>query len=178
MRGQLDKRLPQGKYYIGDLCYVMADGHWDEFLELTALYDSKGKLLEYEEGFFEFKGYSVGWHGTEYGDGFYTANMRGNVNDGEGCPVDSGTIGIIPWAYIAMHHTQKEIDEKILGAGIIHEFDDSFYVELGVDSKFGKMVVKTTSDRDDDDEEYEQWRNDEYGDDEDDEDDEENESDS
>ena len=177
MRGQLDKRLPQGKYYIGDLCYVMPDGHWDEFLELTALYDSTGKLLEFEEGFFEFKGYSVGWHGTEYGDGCYDANRMGSINKSMICPVDSGTIGIIPWAYIMMHHTEKHIREHIWGCGIIHEFDDSFYVSLSHDSEFGNVRV-TTSTRDDDDEEYEQWRDDEYGDDEDDEDDEENESNS
>lgn len=159
MRGQFEQRLPQGKYYIGDLCYVMADGHWDEFLELTALYDSKGKLVEYEEGFFEFKGYSVGWHGTEYGDGCYDANRIGNINKSMMCPVDSGTIGIIPWAYVTMHHTEKEIREHIWGCGIIHEFDAPFYVSLSHDSEFGNVRVKTTSTRDDDDDEYEEWRN-------------------
>ena len=27
--------MPAGKYYIGDLCYVMNDAEWDEFCSIT-----------------------------------------------------------------------------------------------------------------------------------------------
>ena len=27
--------MPAGRYYIGDLCYVMSDEEWDEFCSLT-----------------------------------------------------------------------------------------------------------------------------------------------
>ena len=27
--------MPAGKYYIGDLCYVMSDKEWEEFCSLT-----------------------------------------------------------------------------------------------------------------------------------------------
>ena len=69
--------MKPGKYWIGDLCYVMHDV-WDKFCE---------KLDECGEG--TVNGKDIAWYYTAFGDGEY--------RDFEGCryPVDAGLIGCI-----------------------------------------------------------------------------------
>lgn len=73
---------PPGKYYIGDLCYVLNDKIYD------TIYGGRG----YEDGLY-MKKYSNDFFfvaGTAYGDGSY----RGS--DGKSFGVDAGIIGICP----------------------------------------------------------------------------------
>lgn len=81
--------LPAGKYYIGDPCYVIPDGEWDEFV--GAMYEGR-RMHPLTE--FEFKGNRVWCHSTASGDGDYDGS------DGNSYPVDSGTLGAIPVALI------------------------------------------------------------------------------
>lgn len=70
--------MPAGRYYIGDLCYVMHN-EWDEFCSLT----TKGN--ECIDGEFNLKdGRRFATYGTKYGDGCY-----------DGLSVDAGLIGCI-----------------------------------------------------------------------------------
>ena len=72
-------KFQAGKYYIGDLCYVMHE-KWTEFCHST---DNEGTLQKLSDN------RSFWWHSTAYGDG--------NFNDqlGNEYPVDAGLIGII-----------------------------------------------------------------------------------
>jgi hypothetical protein len=74
-------KFPAGKYYIGDLCYVMSDDEWQEVCSLLED-DNDGHLtLKNGKQFACFR--------TAYGDGTYRTNADGS------CSVDSGTIGCL-----------------------------------------------------------------------------------
>jgi hypothetical protein len=77
------KMMKAGKYYIGDLCYVMHD-QWDEFCDIT-IDDRVCK-----EGEFRLKnGTNFATYGTQYGDGtFYDQNKYEYG-------VDAGLLGCI-----------------------------------------------------------------------------------
>jgi hypothetical protein len=74
--------LKPGRYYIGDLCYVMHD-KWDEFCDLTCSGDDV-LTGEMKIGDVAFASY-----GTAYGDGEYRDNK------GRSYCVDAGLIGCI-----------------------------------------------------------------------------------
>ena len=76
--------MQAGKYYVGDLCYVMSDDEWSEVCSITI----KGNQCI--EGEFEFKdGRKFAMYSTAWGDGEYQ-DQYGNCYG-----VDSGTIGCI-----------------------------------------------------------------------------------
>lgn len=76
-------KMPAGKYWVGDLCYVMHD-EWDEFCDVTI--DGNRCL----NGVFTLKdGRKFASFGTAYGDGYYKDNV------GRGYGVDAGLIGCI-----------------------------------------------------------------------------------
>ena len=73
-----------GRYYVGDLCYVMHDA-WDEICDLV-FDDNHGCI----EGEFTLKdGRRFAMYNTAYGDGVYTDQY------GREYSVDSGSIGCI-----------------------------------------------------------------------------------
>ena len=75
--------MPAGKYFIGDLCYVMHDV-WDEVCDRTI---SGYNLID---GEFNLKdGRRFATFCTKYGDGLYRDNY------GNRYPVDAGLIGCI-----------------------------------------------------------------------------------
>ena len=80
--------LPEGKYYIGDLCYVFDNDAWMEVCSLTfengRPLQGKFKLADGRE-FVMFK--------TYIGDGVYDIEYNGQAVSY--APVDSGTIGAI-----------------------------------------------------------------------------------
>lgn len=77
---------PPGRYYIGDLCYVLGDEIYDK------VFGQEG----YEDGLYQEEGtgrfFMVG--GTAYGDGLYYGS------DGKGFGVDAGIIGITPMSCV------------------------------------------------------------------------------
>ena len=76
--------MQSGKYYIGDLCYVMSDADWTEVCELTI----KGNACI--DGEFTLKdGRRFAMYGTRWGDGEYRDQY------GNSYCVDSGSIGCI-----------------------------------------------------------------------------------
>jgi hypothetical protein len=74
--------MPPGKYWIGDLCYVMHD-KWEDFCAQT--------ISGYEvlNGQFTVDGATIVTMSTKYGDGNYQDNKGNNY------PVDAGLIGAI-----------------------------------------------------------------------------------
>lgn len=79
--------FPPGKYYIGDLCYVLDD----------KLYENVFGGQEYEDGLYTQKGgkYFFMVAGTSWGDGTYEGS------DGKEFCVDAGIIGICPESLMA-----------------------------------------------------------------------------
>ena len=98
--------LPPGRYWIGDLCYVMHD-RWQEFCSMLFPAGREDSL----KGSFLFDGHRGWQHRTAYGDGKYSGN--GNI-PGLILPrsfgVDSGLIGIIPEGLVG--HSSEDKPEN------------------------------------------------------------------
>ena len=122
--------MPAGRYYIGDLCYVMHP-EWDEFCELTI----KGNqcldgefALEDGRRFATFR--------TAYGDGTYQSNI------GTSHSVDAGLIGCI-----RVEDIRDDQYNNIEELGAIVEFDQPFEVlaDQGL-IVFGHVQIETAAD--------------------------------
>jgi len=74
--------VPPGSYYLGDPCYSVPDGDWDELLSSCDYFRASpvGKV----------RGFEVLSFSTAYGDGVYK-DQHGNAYS-----VDSGMIGLVP----------------------------------------------------------------------------------
>jgi hypothetical protein len=110
-----------GKYYIGDLCYVINNENWDKLLNDTEYFQN-----EYQE----FKGQQIFACSTVYGDGIFYDN-----ND-TSYPVDAGILGIMPYDLID--------DKKGIKNGSVVTFDEDFEVfeENGIFT-FGNIEIDT-----------------------------------
>ena len=129
--------MPAGKYYIGDLCYVMHDA-WDEFCQLTidgyACKDGEFVLGD---------GRRFATFGTAYGDGVYRSNI------GTSHSVDAGLIGCI--LVTDIRDLTYDYD-RILSLGAIVDFETPF--EVSEDQGlicFGHVQIETANE-----EEYEE----------------------
>jgi hypothetical protein len=102
--------MPAGVYYVGDLCYVMKDEEWDQFLDLTI----KGSHLL--DGEFQFPdGRRFATYGTAWGDGVY------HDQHGHEYSVDAGLIGCI-----LLSDIRAAKYENIQELGNIVEFTEDF----------------------------------------------------
>jgi hypothetical protein len=123
-------KLPPGKYYIGDPCYVFQDATWDRLLE-TALEDLQhGEITE-------FDGRQLWGHATMHGDGVF--EDQNGVEYG----VDTGTLGAVPIELI--DDPAGEENGTIVDApnGLSVEHDNGTFW-------FGNIVIKTNADLDKD----------------------------
>lgn len=104
-----------GKYWIGDLCYVMHD-EWEEVCELIIddhnVHDGEFALAD---------GRRFAIYSTAYGDGSY----ENNHNSDRLC-VDSGSIGCIRLEDIDQDNPQNDIS-----SGIVVDFDLPFSTSGG-----------------------------------------------
>ena len=133
--------MPAGRYYIGDLCYVMHP-EWDEFCALTI---KDHQCLDGE--FTLADGRRFASFGTAYGDGTYRSNIGT-----EHC-VDAGLIGCIRVEDI--NDTTYDA-ERIQELGAIVEFTEPF--EVSEDQgliRFGHVQIETAGGYDEEEEEYE-----------------------
>lgn len=80
----LSVEVPAGEYFVGDPCYGVPADRWMEWLH-AADYENAHPMLVAE-----LDGKTVVGVSTAYGDGTYDGS------DGEGYPVDSGLIGVVP----------------------------------------------------------------------------------
>lgn len=138
--------MPAGRYYIGDLCYVMTDKEWDEFCAITIVDN------DCVHGEFTFEdGRRFATYGTKWGDGLYRSNI------GTKHSVDAGLIGCIRLNEINMEKLNEEEMERL---GAIVQFDYSFSTGCrdGVIT-FGDVIIDTDSDEDmyDEDEDEDEY---------------------
>ena len=133
--------MPAGRYYIGDLCYVMHP-EWDEVCDLffPAGHPPKGV-----EGEFTLKdGRRFASFSTAYGDGSYRSNI------GTGHSVDSGSIGCI-----RVEDIRDNAYSNIEELGAIVEFDQPFEVDSDQGLLiFGHVQIETAGGYDEDEDEY------------------------
>jgi hypothetical protein len=151
MRKNAMATMPAGKYWIGDLCYVMHD-NWDEFCEKAydrdTGEDNNGRMVLNN-------GVTVAWFNTMWGDGTYRDSQ------GRKYPVDAGLIGCIKMNDIDHDHR----DNDLFGGNIV-EFANDF--ECGYENGtiwFGhgrdSVEIETgdTSEEDEEDEDEEESYN-------------------
>ena len=135
--------MQAGKYFIGDLCYVMTDDEWKEFCDLTL----KGNNVI--DGEFQFKdGRKFASYSTKYGDGTYYDQH------GYSYSVDAGLIGCI-----LVSDIKAEKYDNLLDLGAIEEFGTDFVTGGGRNFtdwegtiQFGHIAIETASQYED--EEY------------------------
>jgi hypothetical protein len=139
-----------GKYWIGDLCYVMHD-EWTEVCDLTISARATGGGDCLEGDFKLGDGRQFTLFRTAYGDGEYLDDQNHNSY----C-VDSGTIGIILLSDI------KEKLNEVDNLGHIHEFETSFscYSDGRV-LKFGHVSIDTDPPYEEDDDDYQSYQDEE-----------------
>jgi hypothetical protein len=126
--------MPAGKYYIGDLCYVMTNEEWREFCDIT-LDGTKVK-----DGEFQFKdGRRFATYSTAFGDGVYHDQY------GHSYSVDAGLIGCI-----LVEDIKADKYDNLLDLGAIQEFDTDFVTDGGRGTpdwqgtiQFGRVVIET-----------------------------------
>lgn len=99
--------MPAGKYWIGDLCYVMHD-EWDEVCNFI---DSEGEFVLKS-------GVKYAIYSTQFGDGEYPSTT------GRYLGVDSGTIGCILVSDIDQTNQNNDIY-----SGAVVDFDAPFDTE-------------------------------------------------
>ena len=108
--------MPAGKYYIGDLCYVMTPQEWEEFCTIT---NSEGdKCLD---GEFQFEdGRRFATYDTKFGDGTYYDQY------GHSYSVDAGLIGCIRIEDIRAHKY-----DNLLDLGAVVDINEDFETSGG-----------------------------------------------
>ena len=128
-------KFKAGRYYVGDLCYVMNRDEWDELLELSGDFGDK---LGSDQWFGYFKGFQVFAAFTADGDGVYFDN------EGREYVVDDGLIGIISADWV------EGKEEEIVGLGHIIAFPVDFRVSAdGGFFEFGEIVINTDVEEED-----------------------------
>lgn len=106
--------MPAGKYYVGDLCYVMHEA-WDEFCDITI------EVNRCLDGEFNLKdGRRFATFGTKWGDGEYRDQLGNRYG------VDAGLIGCIRVDDIDLNDPSNFLD-----GGNIVEFTQPFSVSGG-----------------------------------------------
>jgi len=133
--------MQAGKYYVGDLCYVMNDV-WDEVVDL--IFTEDGRPLNGEFNLKDGRRFAI--YTTAYGDGTYY--------DGEGGRyfVDAGVIGCIAVDNIDTSNVRNDVD----GGNVIVFKEDFNTSSDGENITIGNVTIMTGDyDEEPADEEYE-----------------------
>ncbi len=115
-----------GKYYIGDICYVLPESDYDQMLEKSNYF--KIKTTHQWDG--EYRGHPIFVASTSYGDGVYGDNY------GRDYYVDAGIIGIVS--------VEALVVKSKIELGNLIEFENDFRVSYddGI-FLFGDVVIDT-----------------------------------
>ena len=119
--------MQPGKYYIGDLCYVM-HGEWDEFCKLTI---SGDKVLD---GEFNLKdGRRFATFTTAWGDGNYFDQ------NGKSYDVDAGLIGCIRLDDIDLTNPEN----SLIGGNTVEFVQPFSTFKAGGEIRIGNVLIDT-----------------------------------
>ncbi|MDR2866927.1 MAG: hypothetical protein LBV13_05985 [Methanomassiliicoccaceae archaeon] len=120
-------KLPAGRYYIGDACYMIRDwSDWSEFCSTFGIVNSIREL----------RGQKVCRIGTAHGDGSYRSNI-GKVFD-----VDSGAISCVPEKLVdeMPEKTRPKKIEEYVAVEFLEEFTCAYINGVIV---FGNVHILT-----------------------------------
>ena len=133
-----------GKYYVGDLCYVLHD-EWDEVCELLFAGRNDHGCNQGEFNLKDGRRFSI--YNTAYGDGRYYDQNGGQYD------VDAGSIGCILLSDIDLNNT-----DNFTSGGEIVEFSKDFTTSNDEDGNItiGKLTI-ATGDYDEDPEEEDDY---------------------
>lgn len=123
--------FPSGKYYVGDLCYLLPDEIYDEYV---CNFDKEEVVVEIkvddDEPFLAF------YNHTAYGDGCYRDNLRNKYS------VDAGLIGIVQLTSKNYLKIAQKINKEKNGKVI--EFSEPFEVAASNGFfEFGHIKIET-----------------------------------
>jgi hypothetical protein len=119
--------MQPGKYYIGDLCYVM-HGEWDEFCKLTIV---GNKVLD---GEFNLKdGRRFATFTTKWGDGNYFDQ------NGKSYDVDAGLIGCIRLDDIDLTNPEN----SLIGGNMVEFVQPFSTFSAGGEIRIGNVLINT-----------------------------------
>jgi hypothetical protein len=129
MADMIKALLPPGKYFLGDICYVLSKEDYKQLIEKIAWTENKDKCLSHK---LEIDGKRIIFSPTAYGDGMYKDN-KGNKY-----PVDSGIIAIVPYELCKVEEFKKDIDSSV------YDFESEvlFMVKQGKFTMEGKLINK------------------------------------
>ena len=124
--------MPAGKYYVGDLCYVLnRENEWDQFCDITI----QGHRVV--DGEFEMPdGRRFATYSTAYGDGQYPDNQ------GNSYSVDAGLIGCILMSDIPSVSEQEASDCGAV-VNFLHDFETGSHEGV---IRFGSVRIDTSYD--------------------------------
>lgn len=138
--------MKAGKYYIGDLCYVLRDEIWDEVCGL--LFHGWGNVLD--DGLHKLKdGREFYIFSTAHGDGVYKDQV------GFEYAIDSGTIGCILADSV-------KLPER--GKFRVVDLPDAYSYVDGGTLYFGNVIINTDGEEDEDEDDWSDDYSDEFDD--------------
>lgn len=135
--------MPAGKYYVGDLCYVLTQqNEWDQFCDITI---SGNRCLSGEFSMPDGRRFAT--YTTEYGDGVYEDRQ------GRSYGVDAGLIGCILMSDIP--HISEDQANKL---GAVIDFETDFITKSdGGIIRFGQVSINTSFPDEDDEDFSDAW---------------------
>ena len=120
--------MPAGKYYVGDLCYVMDS---DEWRQVCSIIIKDNQCLDGEFELSDGRRFAI--YSTAYGDGGYYDQY------GHTYSVDAGSIGCV-----LMSDIRANKYDNLLDLGAILEFAEPFETgSQGGQLKFGHVIIDT-----------------------------------
>jgi hypothetical protein len=119
--------MQPGKYYIGDLCYVM-HGEWDEFCKLTIVGD---KVLDGEFNLADGRRFAT--FTTAWGDGNYFDQ------NGKSYDVDAGLIGCIRLDDIDLTNPEN----SLIGGNVVEFIQPFSTFSAGGEIRIGNVLIDT-----------------------------------
>jgi hypothetical protein len=119
--------MQPGKYYIGDLCYVM-HGEWDEFCKLTIVGD---KVLDGEFNLADGRRFAT--FTTRWGDGNYFDQ------NGKSYDVDAGLIGCIRLDDIDLTNPEN----SLIGGNVVEFIQPFSTFSAGGEIRIGNVLIDT-----------------------------------
>ena len=120
--------MPAGKYYVGDLCYVMDSDEWQQVCSIII---KDNQCLDGEFELSDGRWFAI--YGTAYGDGAYYDQY------GHTYSVDAGSIGCI-----LMSDIRANKYDNLLDLGAILEFAEPFETgSQGGQIEVGHVIIDT-----------------------------------
>lgn len=159
-------KLKEGKYWLGDVCYVYPTTEWQDFCNNLFQREGGSKCVDGIE--MDYKSIPFIVIGTAYGDGIYSLTQKGVEIASLG--VDAGLLSVIPLSLVESWKDSKgewgNNHTDLLELGHIIELTTEVsFVAHGGNFCFGDFEVITADIEEDEEEddwgEDEDWNNDE-----------------